>query len=285
MTALVLAARDGFSSTTAPSQKYAALQYMKRVFRSLQKLPEVHVPNLPATVERFKQDYPALFKSVLGQGGPVECRIDPARLSMLVASIPMRSRSRLMGGCAPAATVADSSMLQSFMQALTAVCQQGPGRDIGLRILSPRGSQTLSLSGPPAATRRNPAVALPPAAAMEEDEGDEEKEGGFQDDDETEDGAAEELPMQLFAAKSAKAPSKCLSGPKEKTTVQRPLSLMARCTPSCVAWLLARPRGSDPQNKALEKLVATGVGGQGDILNGLQRKRSKQAPAKTLEAG
>ena len=59
MTALVLVSRTG-SPTITPSQKYASLQHMKRSFRSLQKLPEVYVPSLPATVERFKQDFPML---------------------------------------------------------------------------------------------------------------------------------------------------------------------------------------------------------------------------------
>lgn len=100
MAGLYLATTEGLSGgmKVAAHLKYGVLQNVKRGWRAMAKpLPPTFVADLPATPELFRQQFPDLYAQAFGKGDPAPCPLDQMHLSSLVASVPMRSRSKLLG--------------------------------------------------------------------------------------------------------------------------------------------------------------------------------------------
>ena len=60
-------------------------------------LPPTFVADLPATPELLRQQFSDLYTEAFAKGDPAPCPLDQMHLSSLVASVPMRSRSKLLG--------------------------------------------------------------------------------------------------------------------------------------------------------------------------------------------
>lgn len=100
MAGLYLATTEGLSGgmKVAAHLKYGVLQNIKRAWRAMAKpLPPTFVADLPATPELFRQQFSDLYTEAFGKGDLVPCPLDSMHLSSLVASVPMRSRSKLLG--------------------------------------------------------------------------------------------------------------------------------------------------------------------------------------------
>ena len=100
MAGLYLATSEGLSGgmKVAAHLKYSVLQSIKKGWRAMAKpTPPTFVAELPATPDLFRKSFPGLYTEAFGEGAPAPCPLDQMHLAALVASVPMRSRSKMLG--------------------------------------------------------------------------------------------------------------------------------------------------------------------------------------------
>ena len=121
MAGIFLACQEGLAKACnlTPSVKHSTLKHFKSAFkRSIRcSVVQAWIPQLPATADKLKEEYPGVFASVYSENPPEPCPLDGVTLDGLINSIPMRSTNKSVTG-SPFGASQEGGQMMHMMQAM-----------------------------------------------------------------------------------------------------------------------------------------------------------------------